>query len=225
MPNLELSICAKAFKRLNTVIVDEGKSMAAYQKNADIEHFNRRAATYETVSSQKYFFDRVQRRVLNLTKDQNPAVILDVGCGTGRLLRKAKGQWPNACLIGVDASEKMIEQATQLTKETKFHVAMAEALPLPDASVDLAFSTLSFHHWTNQAKGISEIARVLRSQGSFILADITIPGWMSYFVKNFRHNSPSNVRKMFTVAGLTVELQQQPFRWIRVLLITCGKKP
>ncbi len=78
-------------------------------------------------------------------------------------------------MIGVDAAEKMIEQATQLFPEAEFHVAMAEALPLPDASVDLAFSTLSFHHWANQAKGISEVARVLRPQGRFLLADITIP--------------------------------------------------
>lgn len=198
--------------------------MERKQENADVEHFNRRAATYETASSQGYFFDRVQRRVLKLTRQNNPNVILDVGCGTGRLLRKAKQQWPNAQLVGVDAAGKMIQQATQLFPEAEFHVAMAEALPLPDTSVDLAFSTLSFHHWANQAKGISEVARVLRPQGSFLLADITIPAWVSIFVKHFRHNSPAKIREMFTSAGLTAELQQRSWRWSRVLLITMGRK-
>ena len=195
------------------------------KQNPDVEQFNRRAATYENASSQGYFFDRVQRRVLKLAKEKcEPKDILDVGCGTGRLLRKAKQQWPNARLVGVDAADKMIQQATQLFPEAEFHVAMAEALPLPDASVDLAFSTLSFHHWANQAKGISEIARVLRPQGLFVLADITIPRWMLVFVRHFRHNNPAKIREMFTQAGLTVELQQQPLRWSRVLLVTAGRK-
>ncbi|MGA2681138.1 MAG: class I SAM-dependent methyltransferase [Candidatus Bathyarchaeia archaeon] len=199
--------------------------MQKSQENADVEHFNRRAATYETASSQGYFFDRVQRRVIQLAKDQsNPEVVMDVGCGTGRLLRKAKKQWPNARLVSFDAAKKMIDQATQLFPEAEFHVAMAEALPPPEASVDLAFSTLSFHHWTNQTKGINEVARVLRPHGRFVLADIVIPHWLSFFVRNFRHNSPARIRDMFTQAGLAVELQQQPWRWSRVLLITVGRK-
>ncbi|MGA2386755.1 MAG: class I SAM-dependent methyltransferase [Candidatus Bathyarchaeia archaeon] len=199
--------------------------MGAKQENPDVEHFNRRAATYETASSQGYFFDRIQRRILKLAKTQNPQVILDVGCGTGRLLRKAKQQWPDAHLVGVDAAEKMIQQATELFPEAEFHVAMAEALPLPDASVDLAFSTMSFHHWANQAQGIREVARVLRPQGRFALADIVVPRWMMFFVRHFKYNSPAKIREMFVQAGLPVELQQKPWRWSRVLLITVGRKP
>jgi len=199
--------------------------MGTKQENADVERFNRRAGTYENASSQGYFFDRVQRRVLSSAGDEtSPEVIMDVGCGTGRLLRKAKQQYPNAHLIGVDAAEKMIEQAVGFLPEGEFHVAMAEALPLPDKSVDLAFSTLSFHHWTNQAKGISEVARVLRPQGRFLLADIVIPRWLSLFIRHFRYNSPARIREMFTRAGLNVELQQQPWRWTRVLLIIAGRK-
>ena len=199
--------------------------MGTKQENADVERFNRRAGTYENASSQGYFFDRVQRRVLSSAGDEtSPEVIMDVGCGTGRLLRKAKQQYPNAHLIGVDAAEKMIEQAVGFLPEGEFHVAMAEALPLPDKSVDLAFSTLSFHHWTNQAKGISEVARVLRPQGRFLLADIVIPRWLSLFIRHFRYNSPARIREMFTGAGLNVELRQQPWRWSRVLLIIAGRK-
>ena len=99
------------------------------------------------------FLTGFREEFLKLAKTPNPQVILDVGCGTGRLLRKAKQQWPDAHLVGVDAAEKMIQQATELFPEAEFHVAMAEALPLPDASVDLAFSTMSFHHWANQAQG------------------------------------------------------------------------
>jgi len=198
--------------------------MGSKQENADIQHFNRRAATYEHAASQDYFFDRVQKQVLNLARNNRPQVVLDVGCGTGRLLRKAKEQWPDAKLVGVDAADKMIEQARRLFPQAEFHVAMAESLPLPDASVDIAFSTLSFHHWENQAKGVSEVARVLRPDGKFLLADITVPTWIAVFVKRFKRSKPSRVREVFEEAGLTVEAQQRQWGWLRVLLVTVGRK-
>jgi ubiquinone/menaquinone biosynthesis C-methylase UbiE len=194
-------------------------------KEGDVQDFNRRAATYEDLRRQSYIFDRVQRVVLNLAKTQShPNSILDVGCGTGRLLRKAKELWPNARLVGVDAADKMIEQAKQLFPQAEFHVAMAESLPLPDASVDLAFSTLSFHHWINQAKGVSEVARVLRPQGRFLLADIVPPFGLSFFGRHFKRNNPKRTREMFVEAGLNVELQQRQWRWSRVLVVTVGRK-
>ena len=108
--------------------------MATNQKKADVEDFDRRSATYENARRQGYIFDRVQRIVLDLAKNgKKPEGILDVGCGTGRLLRKAKELWPDARLIGVDPAEGMIRQATQLLSDAEFHVAMAESLPLPDA--------------------------------------------------------------------------------------------
>ena len=198
--------------------------MGQKRANADVEHFNRRAATYESAKSQGYFFDRVQRRVLKMVKADDPKAILDVGCGTGRLLRKARQQWPNARLVGVDAAEKMIEQTRKLFPEAEFKVGMAEDLPLSSNSIDLAFSTLSFHHWENQAKGVTEVARVLSPQGTFLLADVAIPGWMRFFVRNFRYNSPARIRDMFAAAGLTVRVQQRPWSWSRFILITLGKK-
>ena len=163
---------------------------------------------------------------MNLAKTQShPNAVLDVGCGTGRLLRKAKEMWPDARLVGVDAADKMIDQAKQLFPRAEFYFAMAESLPLPDASVDLAFSTLSFHHWINQAKGVSEVARVLRPQGRFLLADIVPPFGLSFFTRHFERNNPKRTREMFVEAGLTVELQQRQWRWSRFLVVTVGRKP
>ncbi len=199
--------------------------MTTNQKKTDVQDFDRRSATYENSREQGYIFDRVQRIVLDLAKNgKKPESILDVGCGTGRLLRKAKEYWPDARLIGVDPAEGMIQQATQLLSDAEFHVAMAESLPLPDASVDLVFSTLSFHHWSDQAKGVSEIARVLRSQGRFLLADIMVPFGLSLVVRHFNRNNAAKTREMFAQAGLNVEFQQRPWLWSRILVVTGGKK-
>jgi ubiquinone/menaquinone biosynthesis C-methylase UbiE len=199
--------------------------METNQKKADVQAFDQRSATYENSRRQGYIFDRVQRIVLDLAKNgKKPESILDVGCGTGRLLRKAKERWSDARLIGVDPAEGMIRQATQLFPEAEFHVAMAESLPLPDASVDLVFSTLSFHHWSDQAKGVSEIARVLRPEGRFLLADIMLPFGLSLIFLHFKRNNPAKTREMFAQAGLNVEFQQRQWRWSRILVVTGGKK-
>ena len=150
---------------------------------------------------------------------------MDVGCGTGRLLRKAKQQWPNAQLIGVDAAEKMIERQLSFFQKRNFTSRwLKNCLCLkPRLTLPLA----PFHFTIGQIKlrACHEVARVLRPQGKFLLADITIPFGLSLFVKNFKYNSPAKLHEMFTHTGLTVELQQRPWRWLRFILITVGRKP
>lgn len=82
--------------------------MAENHRGRDVEHFNCWAATYEDSRKQGIFFDRIQRAVLELTQNDSQKTILDVGCGTGRLLRKAKEQWPDIQVFGVDPAEAMI---------------------------------------------------------------------------------------------------------------------
>jgi ubiquinone/menaquinone biosynthesis C-methylase UbiE len=128
-------------------------------------------------------------------------------------------------LFGVDPAEAMIQQATQLLPDAEFHVAMAENLPFPEASIDVVFSTMSFHHWTNQAKGINEIARVLRPHGSFLLADIVAPFGLSIFFRHFKRNNAVRICEMLKESGLNVKLQERKWHWSRLLVVTVGLKP
>lgn len=194
------------------------------QKATDVQAFNRRAATYEESRRQSVIFDRVQNRILHLAENETPECFLDVGCGTGRLLRKAQQRWPDVCLVGVDPAEGMLKQAKELLPKAAFHVSMAESLPLPNASVDVVFSTMSFHHWADQAKGIAEIARVLRPGGMLILADIMSPFGLSIFFRHFKRNNPRLTLEMFVQSGIKVELQRRPWLWSRALVITVGRK-
>ena len=198
--------------------------MVTKHREKDIERFDQWASSYENSWMQRAFFDQTHQAVLALAAGtiHQPESVLDVGCGTGRLLRRAYRYWPDAHLIGIDPAPGMIEKAKLLTPFATFYTSMAEALPLEDSSVDLALSTTSFHHWQDQAAGIREIARVLRPGGYFILVDFSFPEWLLRIFRQKRVHSPAQMRALFLQAGLHVQMQQI-LTWRR-WLATVGKK-
>ena len=103
-----------------------------------------------------------------------PQHVLDVGCGTGYLLRVLAGRYPGAqSLGGIDAAPNMIEIAKCITDDDRltFVTGVAEDLPYDDASMDLVVSSSSFDHWSDQCAGLRECARVLRPGSHLVLVD------------------------------------------------------
>ena len=198
--------------------------MATQHRVKDIERFDQWSDSYEDSWLQRVLFEPTHRATLALAAQLIPqaASVLDIGCGTGKLLRQACASWPQAQLIGVDPADGMIEVAKRLTPAATFYTGMAEALPLPDSSVDLALSTLSFHHWQDQAAGIRDIARVLRPGGYFILVDMSFPHWLLQLVRLKRVHSRAGIQTLFHQAELQVQ-RQQALTWRRVLA-TASKK-
>src|SRR5262252_4544866 len=114
----------------------KGREMMISKHNAhDVEIFDRWGSTYERSWMQQRLFDPVHSAVLRQADSRfKPASVLDIGCGSGRLLRKAHDYWPEAQLSGVDPAQGMLEVARQLTPEARFFMGSGEALPLEDAS-------------------------------------------------------------------------------------------
>lgn len=103
-----------------------------------------------------------------------PARLLDVGCGTGYLLRTLCHRYPGAQqLCGIDAAPQMIATASAFAGDDRlaFTVGVAEELAFPDDAFDLVVSSTSFDHWTDQQAGLAECARVLRPGGQLVLVD------------------------------------------------------
>lgn len=172
----------------------------------DVRHFEEWSHTYESSWMQRRFFTRIHNAALDLAAPLPlPAAVLDVGCGTGRLLRAAALRWPAASLLGVDPAEGMVEVARRLTPGAEIQRGLAEELPLPDASVDLVLSTMSFHHWGDQVAGVREIARVLRPGGHFILVDIAPPRALAWLRLTGRAQPVAERQRIFAAAGLRIE--------------------
>lgn len=91
---------------------------------------------------------------------------LDVGCGTGALSEAIlEGCAPQA-LIGVDPSEGFLATARErLGPRVELHRASADALPLPDAAVDVTASALVLNFVPDAAAALREMARVTAGGG------------------------------------------------------------
>ena len=104
--------------------------------------------------------------------DERAAItsILDLGCGTGRF-SEALAVHFDAEVIGIDPSKKMLEQARskQTDPRVRYQFGRAEAIPLPDESVDLVFMSMIFHHLKDPALAARECRRVLRDRGTAFL--------------------------------------------------------
>lgn len=193
----------------------------------DVERFSRWAPSYDRHYLQRLIFEPVQKTVLELAASEvpHPEAILDVGCGTGRLLRAAQEKFPGARVEGIDAAEGMIEQAKASLPQAStasFQVATAERLPFDAAQFDLVFSTMTFHHWADQQKGIVEIARVLRPGGRWLLADFVAASMMRYFRRLFRMRQfpeREQLDAMLAAAGLRVVGERRVQGRISVLAI------
>ncbi|MBV1861943.1 MAG: class I SAM-dependent methyltransferase [Nannocystaceae bacterium] len=98
--------------------------------------------------------------------------VLDLGCGNGALLEKLSPSIRSG--VGLDASERMVELATQRNASRdalRFEVIDGPKLPLPDASLDVAVSLLSFRYldWDPL---MLELQRVLRPGGRLLVIDM-----------------------------------------------------
>ena len=84
-------------------------------------------------------------------------LVVDIGCGDGAFVRALAAAGAEA--IGVDVS---VERARDLDPDHRYFTGGAEALPLPDASVDIATLMRSLHHVPDPYAAFPELARVVR---------------------------------------------------------------
>jgi ubiquinone/menaquinone biosynthesis C-methylase UbiE len=187
-------------------------------RDRNVDGFGRWADSYDRSVLQRLLFAPVHDCMLGQTATMCPALssVLDIGSGTGLLLRKAAERFPSAQLTGIDAAEDMVRVARALVPEgapVHFAQAFAEQLPFPDASFDLVVTSMSFHHWADQQKALSEARRVLSPGGVFVLADLLAAGPAGIFLAGGRwghFKSPAALDEMLRGTGFHVE------RFVRV---------
>lgn len=126
-----------------------------------------------------------RRAVLEALAPQPGESVVDIGTGPGFLaLELAEKVGPGGSVVGVDASEPMLELARRrcaVAPQVRFEAADATSLPLGDAQVDLAVSVQVFEYVPEVPAALREMHRVLRSggRGVIVATDWTTLAWNS----------------------------------------------
>jgi malonyl-CoA O-methyltransferase len=107
---------------------------------------------------------------LEFLRDE-PARILDVGCGTGIACHSLKSQFPDALVIGLDWSAAMLRGLQNRLDGDSGPLAVCadmHAMPMPARSFDLVISNLALQ-WSNRLETVFENVRsLLRPGGMFV---------------------------------------------------------
>jgi ubiquinone/menaquinone biosynthesis C-methylase UbiE len=145
-------------------------------RDRQVEAFDKRSPRYE-VGWRGELHHRIADRTADIAVAASPGPlrVLDVGCGSGYLLRRLADRFPQAReLAGIDPAPGMVEAARGASRgdeRLRFAAGAAEQLQFADGTFDLVVSTTSFDHWADQRAGLSECARVLAPNGHLVLTD------------------------------------------------------
>lgn len=109
---------------------------------------------------------------------QRKRLVLDVGCGGGKNLKRLLNQSKNINAIGVDQSSESVKTSTRknrrAVKSGRLQVVQGsvEALPFASNLFDLVTAIESVHYWDIE-KGVSEVYRTLKKGGQFLIVNET----------------------------------------------------
>lgn len=97
--------------------------------------------------------------------------VVDLGCGFGWFCRYARQQ-SAARVLGLDVSENMLARARSFGDDPalSYRRADLESLDLPEASFDLAFSSLALHYVENLAGLLAAVRRSLKAGGRLVVS-------------------------------------------------------
>ena len=121
-----------------------------------------------------------RKKVLKIVADSQPDSILDIATGTGDMPILMKSTQAER-IIGIDISSGMLEVAKQKIKDQKlenlisFELGDAENLPYDDGSFDAATVSYGIRNFQDLKKGLSEILRVLSTDGILVILETSVP--------------------------------------------------
>ena len=126
--------------------------------------------------------DKVWRRktAREVAKNQ-PKTILDLATGTADLAIALAKRNPQAQIIGMDISEKMLEigkekvKRQSLENQIELRLGDAAALPFEDNSFDAVTVAFGVRNFEDLGQGLSEIRRVLKPHGQTVILEFSLP--------------------------------------------------
>lgn len=158
-------------------------------KNSDLNKKEQVTKMFDNISKEYDGLNRVisfgidvkwRNKVVDIVAKSNPKNILDIATGTGDLainLTKTNAKE----IIGLDISDGMLEVGRQKITHKKLEgiismvIGDSENLPFEDNTFDAITVAFGVRNFENLEKGLSEILRVLKPQGVFVILETSVP--------------------------------------------------
>ena len=121
-----------------------------------------------------------RKKVVKIVQKSNPKTILDIATGTGDLAIALTETNANK-IIGFDISKGMLDIGKQkvLKKNLQNTIEMvlgdSEEMPFEDNSFDAITVAFGVRNFETLEKGLSEILRVLKPNGQFVILETSVP--------------------------------------------------
>jgi SAM-dependent methyltransferase len=155
----------------------------AYRSAIDVNWSPELEALHEE-SSRDHFIDVWTRRSLvEAISDHVPsqALVADLGCSTGHLLRDLRDELPEAVLVGADLVEQGLRKAHAQVPEAMLLLADVTDLPFGDSTVSAIVSANVLEHVRHDRAVLAEIERVLVPGGRAAMVVPFGPGLYDYY--------------------------------------------
>ncbi len=121
-----------------------------------------------------------RKKVVAIVADKKPETILDIATGTGDLAILMT-QTTAKKIIGLDLSVGMLDigkkkiQAQNLSDKIEMVVGDSENIPFPDNYFDAITVSFGIRNFETLEKGLAEIYRVLKPNGTFVILETSVP--------------------------------------------------
>lgn len=174
------------------------------------EKFHKQAEKYDSGNKGKHARS-LYESVINKLDELSFNNLLDVGCGTGNLLKLISTRY-DVQISGVDLTPKMLNiTRIKLGDEADLKVADSEELPFDNDKFDMVICTDSFHHYPHPEKVLAEIRRVLQQDGMLLIADPYTPAPLRQLVNLYFKLSRSGDVKVYPESDIRKLLEEAGF--------------
>jgi ubiquinone/menaquinone biosynthesis C-methylase UbiE len=167
-------------------------------------------------------FERSGREQFDALRPLVPSrgVVLDLGCGIGRVARYVAPHCRE--LWAIDSSEKMLgfaQRRLAALENVRYARCAGTSIPLPDATLDLAYSVLTLQHMEREHAFmlLRELHRVIRPGGAVyltfpnLLSDAYLESFLGYVdggevanPRRARFYTQQEVERLLPAAGLRI---------------------
>lgn len=163
-------------------------------KNSDLSKKEQVTKMFDTISKEYDNLNRVisfgidikwRKKVVAIVSNQHPKIIMDIATGTADLAINLTKTGATK-IIGLDISEGMLEIGRQkiirkkLENTIELVLADSENLPFEDNTFDAITVAFGVRNFENLEKGLSEILRVLKPKGIFVILETSVPSKSPY---------------------------------------------